>query len=110
MARLENLGGFPDDAFSRYLAGFCFEMIGDGENAALSYRYAATVLSNAAAGVTVDSMSVDYWAYVEGLQPAKLALKASSTSLGDLTMSVTMTRYNQPVTIAPPPRDQVKSG
>jgi hypothetical protein len=69
-----------------------------------------SALGSAAAGITIDSLSVDYWAYVDSLQPARLTVKASSASLGDLTMSVTMTRYNQPVTIAPPPNDQVKTG
>lgn len=42
--RLENLDGFPDDAYSHYLAGFCFEMIGDNEGAAFQYRLATKLL------------------------------------------------------------------
>ena len=34
-------GDYPDDSFSRYMAGFCFEMIDDPSNAALQYRIAA---------------------------------------------------------------------
>ena len=41
--RLENLEGFPDDAYSRYLAGFCFEMIRDFNGSALEYKAAATM-------------------------------------------------------------------
>lgn len=33
-------GDYPEDAFSRYMAGFCLEMIGDDSNAALQYRLA----------------------------------------------------------------------
>ena len=39
--RLENLYGFPDDAYSHYLAGFCLEMSGDPEGAAFQYRAVA---------------------------------------------------------------------
>jgi hypothetical protein len=39
--KMENLDGFPDDAFSHYLAGFCFELCGDDSNAAMQYRLAA---------------------------------------------------------------------
>ena len=38
--RPDFIGGYPTDAFSRYLAGFCFELIGDYGNAALFYRQA----------------------------------------------------------------------
>ncbi len=38
-------GDFPEDAFSRYMAGFCLEMIGDDSNAALQYRLANKLLS-----------------------------------------------------------------
>jgi hypothetical protein len=34
-------GDYPDDAFSRYLAGFALEMMDDRSNAALQYRLAA---------------------------------------------------------------------
>ena len=47
---LQDLNGFPDDPYSRYVAGFCFEMIGDTESAKFQYRAA----SKAHAGVDVD--------------------------------------------------------
>lgn len=37
-------GDYPEDAFSRYVAGFCFEMIDDISNAALQYRKASSLL------------------------------------------------------------------
>lgn len=40
LRRLENLDGFPDDAYSRFVAGLCFELIGDDSNASLEYRLA----------------------------------------------------------------------
>lgn len=35
------LDGFPDDAFSHYMAGFCLELNGDESNAAMQYRQAS---------------------------------------------------------------------
>lgn len=37
-------GDYPEDAFSRYMAGFCLEMIGDDSNAALQYRNASKLM------------------------------------------------------------------
>ncbi len=42
--QLENRGGFPDSAYSRYMAGFCLEMIGDTGNAAMQYRIASDLV------------------------------------------------------------------
>jgi len=41
----EKLGDYPDDAYSRYLAGFCLELIGDSSNARLQYEKAAALAS-----------------------------------------------------------------
>lgn len=38
--RLENLNGFPDDAYSRYLAAFCLERIGNTDGARRQYEAA----------------------------------------------------------------------
>lgn len=35
---------YPDDAYSRYMAGFCLSLIGDWSNAALQYREAGKLL------------------------------------------------------------------
>lgn len=35
---------YPDIAFARYLAGFCFEMIGDYSNAELQYKIASSLM------------------------------------------------------------------
>ena len=40
-------GDYPEDAYSRYMAGFCLEMIDDDSNAALQYRRASALLSGA---------------------------------------------------------------
>lgn len=46
IAHLENLNGFPDIPYSRYLAGFSLELINDPGNAAIQYRAAAKNLDN----------------------------------------------------------------
>ncbi len=43
IARLENLNGFPDDAYSRYLSGFCLELAGDPDGARRQYKAADTL-------------------------------------------------------------------
>ena len=43
-------GNYPEDAYSRYMAGFCLEMIDDDSNAAIQYRRASARLS----GIKVD--------------------------------------------------------
>lgn len=43
----ETLGDYPDDAYSRYIAGVALEMIGDQSNARLQYRKAADIAPNA---------------------------------------------------------------
>lgn len=42
--RMQELDGFPDDAFSHYLAGFCLELCGDDSNAAMQYRQASQLV------------------------------------------------------------------
>lgn len=42
----EVLGDYPEDAYSRYLAGFCLDLMGDGSNARLQYRKANDLTPN----------------------------------------------------------------
>ena len=44
-------GDYPEDAYSRYMAGFCLEMIDDDSNAAIQYQKASARLS----GIRVDA-------------------------------------------------------
>jgi hypothetical protein len=44
IARLERRESFPDDAYSRYLAGLCLEMTGDADGAATQYRIASNLV------------------------------------------------------------------
>jgi len=42
----EMKGDYPEDAYSRYMAGFCLEMIDDFSNASLQYRKAGALLKH----------------------------------------------------------------
>lgn len=44
---LQALDGYPDDAYSRYVAGFCLELMRDFSNASLQYRYASNLVKGA---------------------------------------------------------------
>jgi hypothetical protein len=44
--RLEDRNGYPDDAYSRYMAGFCLQMINDDSNAGLQFRTASELLTD----------------------------------------------------------------
>jgi hypothetical protein len=57
---------------------------------------------SATAGMTLDSAAVEIWVYMDDLRPAKLEVKGSSSTLGNLDVVVTLTRYNQAVTISAP--------
>ncbi|MBP7828966.1 MAG: hypothetical protein KA248_03510 [Kiritimatiellae bacterium] len=41
-------GEYPEDAYSRYMAGFCLEMIDDDSNAALQYKRASELMGGLA--------------------------------------------------------------
>ena len=46
--RLENLNGFPDDAYSRYLAAFCLELVGNPDGARRQYEAADSLTATLA--------------------------------------------------------------
>lgn len=61
----------------------------------------------AASGIAVDLAPIDYWVYGDTLQPAKIHVKVSSTTLGNIELTVSLTKYGQPVAIVAPPDNQV---
>jgi LppX_LprAFG lipoprotein len=67
-------------------------------------------LSGAAAGgISIDTVTLDYWVFVDSLNPAKMEVKASSATLGNLTVTLTLTKYNQPVTIKAPADSEIQA-
>ena len=61
-------------------------------------------------GISIDEASLDYWVYVDSLNPAKMEIKASSAAVGNLAMTLTLTKYNQPLTITAPPDSEIQAG
>lgn len=64
----------------------------------------AEIAAQASAGpaMKIDSASVDFWVYKADNRLAQVELKGASASLGNLDLMVTVTNYDQPVTIAAP--------
>ena len=54
----EMKGDYPEDAYSRYMAGFCLEMIDDFSNASLQYRKASELLQDIAIDDTTGHLSL----------------------------------------------------
>lgn len=65
-------GDYPEDAYSRYMAGFCFEMIDDWSNAARQYEAANTL---------APSVEIDSKGQLSGIPGAKKAAGASDIEL-----------------------------
>ena len=64
----------------------------------------AEIAAQASSGpaMKIDSASVDFWVYKANNRLAQVELKGASASLGNLDLVVTVTNYDQPVTIAAP--------
>jgi hypothetical protein len=86
-----------------------------------TYRLVVTMTADglnrilASAGVTVSLPAfrigpIDYWVYADTLQPARLRLTVTSTTIGSVAIDLVFSAYDQPVSIAAPPADQVKGG
>ena len=67
------------------------------------------LVGSTTSGISIDSLSLNYWVYVDSLNPAKMELKASSATLGNLTVTVTLAKYNQPVTIKAPADSEIEA-
>jgi LppX_LprAFG lipoprotein len=80
----------------------------DVPNSLLSQGVGA-LAGSAASGVSIDTLTLDYWVFVDSLNPAKLELKAGSATLGNLAVTVTLTKYNQPVTIKAPADSEIEA-
>ena len=70
-------------------------------------RLLQDVSGAAAPGLDVQVAPFDYWVYLDTLRPARLELKASSATFGTIDLDLTLTGYDLPVQIAPPPASKV---
>jgi hypothetical protein len=68
----------------------------------------ASAAASAAAAAGLVLAPVDYWVYADTLQPARVRLKASSPTLGNVDLSVILSRYGESLTIQAPSADQVQ--
>lgn len=103
-------------------AGFAAKLVGveqvDGKNAyhisislpldAINSDIAAAAAS-AAPGMKLDSASVDIWTYTDNYQLAKIQIQGASSTVGSLGITVTITNYGVPVTIAAPSASEIES-
>jgi hypothetical protein len=66
---------------------------------------------DAAAQMKIDSASVDMWTYTDSNQLAKVQIKGASSTVGNVGMTITMTKYGAAVKIeAPAASDIQESG
>jgi len=54
--------------------------------------------------------TIDLWVRTSDLRPARLVVTADGGSQGTLTITVQLTRWDEPVSISAPPADQVDEG
>jgi hypothetical protein len=69
----------------------------------------AAKASPSAAPLTVDSVSIDLWAYTDTYNLAQLEVKGTASALGNLDLIVTVTNYDQPVTVTAPDPSAVQT-
>ena len=69
----------------------------------------AAKASPSAAPLTVDSVSIDLWAYTDTYNLAQLEVKGAASALGNLDLIVTVTNYDQPVTVTAPDPSAVQT-
>jgi hypothetical protein len=53
---------------------------------------------------------VEYWVYDDTLQPASIRVSVSSPTVGNVLVVLVLSAYDRPVTIQPPPQDQISPG
>ena len=64
----------------------------------------AEIAAEASGGpaVTIDSASVDFWVYKSDNRLAQIEVKGAASAFGNLDLMVTVTNYDQPVSISAP--------
>jgi hypothetical protein len=62
------------------------------------------IAAQASAGpaMKIDSAAVDFWVYKDGNRLAKAEIKGASSALGNIDITLTITNYDQPVTVTAP--------
>jgi hypothetical protein len=71
----------------------------------------AQIAAQASGGpaMTLDSASIDFWVYTDTNLPAQFEAKASSAALGNIDLLLSITNYDQPVTISAPAASDIQT-
>lgn len=69
----------------------------------------AAIAAQASPGtdMKIDSASVDFWVYKSDSRLAQIEVKGASSTIGNLDLMITVTNYDQPVTVAAPAASDV---
>lgn len=70
----------------------------------------ASASADAAQKMTIDSASASMWIYKDTYQLAQVQLAGASSNVGNLTFTMTLTNFDQPVTIEAPAAKDVQAG
>ena len=65
--------------------------------------------ASAAPAMKIDSASIDVWIYTANYRIAQFELKGASSTIGNIDLTVTVSAYDQPVTISAPAASQVQA-
>lgn len=65
--------------------------------------------ASAAPGMKIDSASVDFWIYKSNNRLAQFEAKAASSAIGNVDLMLTVSAYDQPVTVTAPPASEVQA-
>jgi hypothetical protein len=57
--------------------------------------------------LSIDSATVDFWIYKANNEPAQVDITSSSSLIDNFELMMTITNYDQPVTVTAPPASQV---
>lgn len=57
----------------------------------------------------IDSASVDFWVYTDSNRLAQAEIKGASSTLGNLDITLTISNYDQPVTVTAPAASDIQS-
>lgn len=63
----------------------------------------------ALAGAKLDSSTLDVWVYTSNNQLAQIHFTAASSAVGNVDVMLTLTNYDQPVTVTAPPASSISS-
>jgi len=69
----------------------------------------AAAASSAAPGMKIDSASVDLWLYKSNNQIAQVKIAGASSTLGNIGVTITVTNYDQPVTVTAPAASDIQA-